>query len=50
MKDRMKKEKLNALADYQPIFAALCCHRCHAISKTTPFADISFRVPDSSGA
>jgi len=46
---RMKNEKPDELDDNQSIFAIARHHRNRTISKTTHFADISFRVDESVG-
>ena len=50
MQKRMKNEKLNARDDDQSGFAAAARHRNHSISKTIPFADISYGVTVSLNA
>src|SRR5438876_11449413 len=44
MNGRMKTKNHDDSDRHQSIFAAARCRRDHSISKTTTFADISFRV------
>jgi hypothetical protein len=42
--ERMKTKNLDECDESKSIFASAACRRHHPFSKTTPFADISFRV------
>jgi len=44
--ERMKTKNLDECDESKSIFASAACRRHHPFSKTTPFADISFRVDD----
>jgi hypothetical protein len=42
----MKTKNLDECDESKSIFASAACRRHHPFSKTTPFADISFRVDE----